>query len=184
MRLIRGGAVISMPVDTPNPLAGSVLSILLAARELGLSVTETHLVGLLYLTDVAAVEAGRPVVVLSGDAKNQQPDWDLIYVAPLSTATTLKTEYCVKLAQGTANLSSKCWVRTRLCAALSQGRARRLPGAASAAVGGPDRGQPVRLSRHDRLTGERRPRRGEPRPLGTSPGLRSCRCPRWRGRSP
>ncbi|WP_182899420.1 type II toxin-antitoxin system PemK/MazF family toxin [Microbispora sp. H10830] len=57
----------------------------------------------------------RPVVVLSGDAKNQQSDWDLIYVAPLSTATTLKTEYCVKLAQGTANLPGKCWVRT-VCA--------------------------------------------------------------------
>ncbi|MEN3534703.1 hypothetical protein AAH991_06295 [Microbispora sp. ZYX-F-249] len=62
MRLIRGGAVISMPVDAPNPLAGSVLSILVAARELRLSVTETHLVGLLYLTDVAAVEAGHPPI--------------------------------------------------------------------------------------------------------------------------
>ncbi|MGI5155185.1 hypothetical protein [Microbispora sp. CA-102843] len=31
--------------------------------------------------DQRNLHARRPVVVLSGDAKNQQPDWDLIYVA-------------------------------------------------------------------------------------------------------
>jgi hypothetical protein len=55
------------------------------------------------------------VIVLSGDAKNQQLDWPLVYVVPTSTATMLKTEYCVKLAQGVGNLPSKCWVRT-VCA--------------------------------------------------------------------
>lgn len=57
----------------------------------------------------------RPVIVLSGDAKNEQADWPLVYVVPTSTSTTLKTEYCVKLAQGAGNLPSKCWVRT-VCA--------------------------------------------------------------------
>ncbi|GHH70095.1 hypothetical protein GCM10017673_21430 [Streptosporangium violaceochromogenes] len=49
------------------------------------------------------------------DAKNDQADWPLVYVVPTSTATTLKTEYRVKIAQGTGNLPSKCWVRT-VCA--------------------------------------------------------------------
>ncbi|SFL02889.1 mRNA-degrading endonuclease, toxin component of the MazEF toxin-antitoxin module [Streptosporangium canum] len=57
----------------------------------------------------------RPVIVLSGDAKNEQTSWPLVYVVPTSTATTLKTEYCVKLAQGVGNLPSKCWIRT-VCA--------------------------------------------------------------------
>ncbi|WP_440098635.1 type II toxin-antitoxin system PemK/MazF family toxin [Streptosporangium sp. H16] len=57
----------------------------------------------------------RPVIVLSGDAKNEQADRPLVYVVPTSTSTTLKTEYCVKLAQGVGNLPSKCWVRT-VCA--------------------------------------------------------------------
>jgi hypothetical protein len=211
MRLIRGGAVISMPIDMPNPLAGSVLSILLAARELDLSVTETHLAGLLYLTDVAAVEAGhapisgatwrlgrrgpydpaltraqdyvveselaergddesadagagvlsltlvvddpldreamdfvRTVVALHGGKDTAALRSVVDATVPVIEAqaggesgvlldlsrvrrrrqaeallararTTLKTEYCVKLAQGTANLPSKCWVRT-VCA--------------------------------------------------------------------
>ncbi|MGW0588536.1 type II toxin-antitoxin system PemK/MazF family toxin [Streptosporangium sp. NPDC002607] len=57
----------------------------------------------------------RPVIILSGDAKNEQATWSLVYVVPTSTSTTLRTEYCVKLAQGTGNLPSKCWART-ICA--------------------------------------------------------------------
>jgi mRNA-degrading endonuclease toxin of MazEF toxin-antitoxin module len=57
----------------------------------------------------------RPVIVISGDAKNQQSDWPLVLVVPTSTATSLKTGYCVKLAQGMGNLPSKCWARV-VCA--------------------------------------------------------------------
>ncbi|MEU7910118.1 hypothetical protein [Microbispora bryophytorum] len=87
MRLIRGGAVISMPVDTPNPLAGSVLSILVAARELSLPVTETHLVGLLYLTDVAAVEAGHSPITGA--------TWRLGRRGPYDPALTRAQDYVV-----------------------------------------------------------------------------------------
>ncbi|MFC0864275.1 type II toxin-antitoxin system PemK/MazF family toxin [Sphaerimonospora cavernae] len=57
----------------------------------------------------------RPVIVLSNDANNEQADWPFVYVVPTSTATTLRTEYCVKIAQGFGNLPSKCWART-ICA--------------------------------------------------------------------
>ncbi|MGI5155184.1 hypothetical protein [Microbispora sp. CA-102843] len=88
MRLIRGGALIGMPVDSPNPLAGAVLSILVAARELSLSVTEAHLVGLLYLTDVAAVEAGHPPITGA--------TWRLGRRGPYDPALTRAQDYVVE----------------------------------------------------------------------------------------
>ncbi|MBB2746396.1 UNVERIFIED_ORG: hypothetical protein FHR35_006264 [Microbispora rosea subsp. rosea] len=88
MRLIRGGAVISMPVDSPNPLAGAVLSILVAARELNLPVTEAHLVGLLYLSDVAAVEAGHPPITGA--------TWRLGRCGPYDPALTRAQDYVVE----------------------------------------------------------------------------------------
>jgi mRNA-degrading endonuclease toxin of MazEF toxin-antitoxin module len=53
----------------------------------------------------------RTVIVVSGDATNQDPDWPVILVIPTSTSTSFKTEYCVKLAAGVGNLQKKCWAR-------------------------------------------------------------------------
>lgn len=54
----------------------------------------------------------RPVIVISGDAQNADDTWRHILVIPTSSSGRLKTEFCVKLAYGTANLTSKCWART------------------------------------------------------------------------
>lgn len=49
----------SRRLESPNPLAGAVLAVLKAARELELEVTRTKLPKLLYLADLEAVESGR-----------------------------------------------------------------------------------------------------------------------------
>lgn len=54
----------------------------------------------------------RPVIVISGDAKNASPDWPHVLVIPTSSSGKRSTEFCVKLAYGTGNLPSKCWART------------------------------------------------------------------------
>lgn len=54
----------------------------------------------------------RPVIVISGDAKNGDDGWPHVLVVPTSSSGKRKTEFCVKLAFGTGNLPSKCWVRT------------------------------------------------------------------------
>lgn len=56
---IVGGAVMSMPLESPNPLASAVLAVLKAARELECEITKTKLAKLLYLADLEAVESGR-----------------------------------------------------------------------------------------------------------------------------
>lgn len=61
--------------------------------------------------DVRNVHPQRTVIVLSGDATNQDPDWPHVLVVPTSTSTTLKTEFCVKLAASVGNLPRRCWVR-------------------------------------------------------------------------
>lgn len=53
----------------------------------------------------------RPVVVLSGPDTNSFAGWRTVLVAPVSTSTSLKTTYCVKLAAGEGGLNKKCWVR-------------------------------------------------------------------------
>lgn len=58
MRQVMGGAVMSSPLDSPNPLASAVLALLKAARELDLEITRTKLAKLLYLADLEAVESG------------------------------------------------------------------------------------------------------------------------------
>ena len=53
----------------------------------------------------------RPVVVLSSPETNSDSSWKLILVCPISSSTTLKTRFCVRLAAGEANLPKKGWVR-------------------------------------------------------------------------
>jgi hypothetical protein len=52
---VMGGAVMSIPLDSPNPLASAVLAVLKAARELDFEITRAKL---LYLADLEAVESG------------------------------------------------------------------------------------------------------------------------------
>jgi hypothetical protein len=49
----------SVPLDSPNPLASAVLAVLKVARDCDVSVTTTKLVMLLYLADLEAVQEGR-----------------------------------------------------------------------------------------------------------------------------
>ena len=54
----------------------------------------------------------RPVIVVSGDAKNSDPAWKHVLVIPTSSSGKRATEFCVKLGYGVGNLPSKCWART------------------------------------------------------------------------
>lgn len=56
-------------------------------------------------------EERRPVVVLSGPDTNSSDGWRVVLVAPISSSTSLKTSYCVKLSAGEGGLTRKCWVR-------------------------------------------------------------------------
>ncbi|GIE92298.1 type II toxin-antitoxin system PemK/MazF family toxin [Actinoplanes regularis] len=53
----------------------------------------------------------RPVVVLSGPNTNSFAGWRTVLVAPVSSSTSLKTGYCVKISAGEGGLPKKCWVR-------------------------------------------------------------------------
>lgn len=56
----------------------------------------------------------RAVVVISGGAENENQDWPIVLVALCSSQSSqasLRTRYCVKLSQGVANVSKKCWIR-------------------------------------------------------------------------
>ncbi|MDG4803738.1 MULTISPECIES: type II toxin-antitoxin system PemK/MazF family toxin [Micromonospora] len=53
----------------------------------------------------------RPVVVLTGPDTNSHAGWRFVLVAPISSESTRKTVYCVKLSAGEGNVASKCWVR-------------------------------------------------------------------------
>ncbi|WP_047869761.1 type II toxin-antitoxin system PemK/MazF family toxin [Nocardiopsis sp. RV163] len=53
----------------------------------------------------------RAVVVISGDAENENQDWPFVLVAPCSSQSSRRTRYCVKLSQGVANVQKKCWIR-------------------------------------------------------------------------
>lgn len=53
----------------------------------------------------------RPVVVISGPNTNSSKGWRTVLIAPISTSTSLKTGYCVKLSAGEGGVPKKCWVR-------------------------------------------------------------------------
>lgn len=53
----------------------------------------------------------RPFVVLSGLGFNSDPDWRVVLGCPTSSSTQFRTELCVRLAAGEANVPKKCWVR-------------------------------------------------------------------------
>lgn len=56
-------------------------------------------------------ESRRPVVVLSGPETNGKRSWQTVLAAPVSSSTSRKTSYCVRLAAGEGGMSKKCWVR-------------------------------------------------------------------------
>lgn len=58
-----------------------------------------------------AHKTARPFLVMSADAKNVDPNWPTVVGCPLSTSTTYKTQFDVKLAAGAGNVPKKCWVR-------------------------------------------------------------------------
>jgi mRNA-degrading endonuclease toxin of MazEF toxin-antitoxin module len=53
----------------------------------------------------------RTVIIMSGDSTNQDARWPTVLVMPTSSESTLKTEFCVKLAAGQGNVQKKCWAR-------------------------------------------------------------------------
>lgn len=53
----------------------------------------------------------RYVIIVSGNDPNSNANWPLVLAVPASTQSTLRTQYCVTLAQGTGNLPKKCWAR-------------------------------------------------------------------------
>lgn len=53
----------------------------------------------------------RPFVVLSGVDFNNDRDWLVVLGCPMSSSTTFRTDLCVRLNAGVANVSKKCWIR-------------------------------------------------------------------------
>ena len=60
----------------------------------------------------------RYVVVVSGQAKNEDHLWPLVMVIPCSSKTTWRTEFCVQLNAGDGNLPGKSWARVPAIQAL------------------------------------------------------------------
>lgn len=58
-----------------------------------------------------AHKTARPFLVISADTKNLDPNWPTVVGFPLSTSTTFRTQFDVKLAAGDGNVPKKCWVR-------------------------------------------------------------------------
>ena len=56
-------------------------------------------------------DARRPFVVLSADNYNNDPAWRVVLGCPTSKSTSFRTDLCVKLNAGDANVPKKCWVR-------------------------------------------------------------------------
>lgn len=56
-------------------------------------------------------ETRRPFVVLSGSRYADDQDWRVVTGCPISKSTTYRTDLCVKLAAGEANMPQKCWIR-------------------------------------------------------------------------
>ena len=53
----------------------------------------------------------RPFVVLSDSRFNSDLDWQVVIGCPASSSTQSRTELCVRLAAGEANVPKKCWIR-------------------------------------------------------------------------
>jgi mRNA-degrading endonuclease toxin of MazEF toxin-antitoxin module len=53
----------------------------------------------------------RGVVILSGPETNSDPAWLLVQVVPLSSESTRKTRFCVKISAGEGNVDKKVWAR-------------------------------------------------------------------------
>ncbi|GAA4221607.1 mRNA-degrading endonuclease toxin of MazEF toxin-antitoxin module [Streptosporangium album] len=61
--------------------------------------------------DERNVKPRRPVIVVSGDETNENPDWPIALVVPISTAPSHKTAYCLQIGAAVANLPKKGWAR-------------------------------------------------------------------------
>jgi mRNA-degrading endonuclease toxin of MazEF toxin-antitoxin module len=59
----------------------------------------------------AVHDSRRPVLVLSGSETNADPNWVVVLACPISSSTTRRTKFCVKLSAGEGNVTGKCWVR-------------------------------------------------------------------------
>lgn len=53
----------------------------------------------------------RPFVVLSGLDFNNDAGWRVVLGCPTSSSTTFRTDLCVRLNAGEANVPKKCWIR-------------------------------------------------------------------------
>ncbi|WDZ88887.1 type II toxin-antitoxin system PemK/MazF family toxin [Nocardiopsis sp. HUAS JQ3] len=53
----------------------------------------------------------RTVIVISGEAENENEEWPIVMVVPCSSQSSRRTKYCVKLNHGVANVDKKCWAR-------------------------------------------------------------------------
>lgn len=53
----------------------------------------------------------RPVIIVSGDEKNENSDWPIVLVVPISTSPRMKTEFCLQIGANVANLPEKGWAR-------------------------------------------------------------------------
>jgi mRNA-degrading endonuclease toxin of MazEF toxin-antitoxin module len=75
----------------------------------------------------------RPVVVLSGPDTNSDDAWRTVLVAPISSSTSRKTRYCVRLAASEGGLAKKGWVRVIAVQPLSKTELADRPGVLPAA---------------------------------------------------
>ena len=66
-------------------------------------------------------EERRPFVVISGQTQNSDSRWPLVLGCPISSSTTQRTRFCIKLSQGEANLSKKSWIRVPAIQPLDKG---------------------------------------------------------------
>jgi mRNA-degrading endonuclease toxin of MazEF toxin-antitoxin module len=58
------------------------------------------------------VHQQRTVIVLSTNKINHDDAWEVVMVAPISSSTKFRTEYCVQLNVPEGNVTKKCWIRT------------------------------------------------------------------------
>ncbi|HVB41963.1 MAG TPA: type II toxin-antitoxin system PemK/MazF family toxin [Streptosporangiaceae bacterium] len=56
----------------------------------------------------------RYIIIVSGNAANEDKDWPVVLAVPTSTSSELATEYCLPLDKGTGNLPKRCWARVTL----------------------------------------------------------------------
>jgi mRNA-degrading endonuclease toxin of MazEF toxin-antitoxin module len=56
-------------------------------------------------------EERRRFVILSGSETNLDDSWPVILGCPISSSTSFKTRFDVKLAAGEAGTTKKCWIR-------------------------------------------------------------------------